>query len=75
MQIVKGKWVDVNENPIDERTSSKFLELGRKVKSLYGERITHDRIKLVSQLSLLNEEQESTLAKIIEEGHLNKLIG
>ena len=75
MQIVNGRWVDSESNPIDERSCSQLLELGKQVKSIYGKNITHDRIKLVSQLNDLNNQDERILSRLINEGHLNKLVG
>jgi hypothetical protein len=75
MHIINGRWVDNNFNPIDERSCSQLLELGKQVKSIYGNNITHDRIKLVSQLNSLNNQDERILSRLIDEGHLNKLIG
>jgi hypothetical protein len=76
MKIINGRWVvDDNLTPIDERTSPAFVELGKKVESIYGDNITHDRIKLVSQLNDLNNQDERILLRLIDEGHLNKLIG
>lgn len=74
MQIIDGRWVDDQFNPIDERTSPLFVELGRKVQSIYGKNITHDRIKLVNQLSSLDNKDEKVLSRLIDEGHLDKLI-
>lgn len=76
MKIVDGRWVvDDNLTPIDERTSPAFVELGKKLKSLYGKNITHDRIELVSKLDSLTDSDERVLSKLIDEGHLNKIIG
>ena len=75
MRIVNGRWVDNNFNPIDERNWSELIELGNKVKTIYGDNITHDRIRLVSQLNDLNNQDERILSRLIDEGHLNKLIG
>jgi len=75
MRIVNGRWVDNNFNPIDERSCSQLLQLGQQVKSIYGNDITHDRIRLVSQLNDLKNNDERILSRLIDEGHLNKLIG
>lgn len=75
MRIHNGRWVDSESNPIDERNCSQLLQLGQQVKSIYGKNITHDRIKLVSQLNDLNNQDERVLSKLIDEGHLNKLAG
>lgn len=75
MQIINGRWVDSESNPIDERNCSQLLQLGQQVKSIYGNDITYDRIKLVSQLNDLKNNDEKILSRLIDEGHLNKLIG
>jgi hypothetical protein len=75
MKIHNGRWVDNDSNPIDERSCSQLLQLGQQVKSIYGKNITHDRIKLVSQLNDLNNQDERILSRLIDEGHLNKLVG
>ena len=75
MRIVNGRWVvDDNLTPIDERTSPAFVELGKKVTSIYGKRnITHDRIKLISQLDSLTDSDERVLSRVIEEGLVSKI--
>ena len=74
MHIVNGRWVvDDNLTPIDERTSPDFVELGKKLTSLYGKNITHDRIKLVTQLDSLKDSDERAISKLIDEGLINKV--
>jgi len=74
MKIVNGRWVvDDNLTPIDERTSAAFVELGEKLKSVYGKNITHDRIKLMTQLDSLTDSDERALSRVIEEGLVNKI--
>ena len=75
MQIINGKWVDQYEDPIDERTSYKLVNLGKQVQSIYGrDNITYDRLKLVHLLTSLNEKDERNLSRILEEGLLDKVI-
>jgi hypothetical protein len=74
MQIVNGKWVDNNFNPLDERTSPGLIELGRKVKSLYGDNISYNRIEFVNNLSSLSEEQEEGLRVVFDSNLIDKLI-
>lgn len=74
MVILNGKWVDNNFNPIDERTSPQLMELGRKVKSLYGENISYNRIEFVNNLSSLNEEQEEALRTVFDSNLIDKLV-
>lgn len=76
MKIVKGKWVTNNEDPIDNFNVSELLEIGEKVKAVYGEKITYDRISLMSSISKLTNKEESGLAYLLErEGAVSKLAG
>jgi hypothetical protein len=74
MRIFNGRWVDDHNNPIDERTSPSFVELGRKVQSLYGKNITYNRIRFVKELSSLNNQQEDALCLVFDNDLINKLI-
>jgi hypothetical protein len=76
MKIINGKWQDVNEDPIDNFNVSELLEIGKNVKSLYGENITYDRISLISSISKLSNKEESSLAYLLEQnGMISKLAG
>jgi hypothetical protein len=76
MKIVEGKWVDDNNNPVDNFNVSKLLEIGRNVQAVYGENITYDRISVISSISRLTNKEESDLAYLLEqEGMLSKLAG
>ena len=76
MKIVNGRWVDCNNNPIDNFNVSELLEIGQKVKAVYGEDITYDRIDVISSINKLTNKEESGLAYILEkEGVLSKLSG
>lgn len=74
MRIFNGRWIDDNNNPIDERTSPDFVELGRKVQSLYGRNITYNRIKFIKELSNLDDKQEDALCLVFDNNLINKLI-
>jgi hypothetical protein len=74
MQIIDGRWVDNNFNPLDERTSPQLMELGRKVQSLYGNDISYNRIEFVNNLSSLNEQQEEALRTVFDNNLIDKLI-
>lgn len=74
MTILNGRWVDEKFNPIDERTSPQLMELGRMVKSLYGENISYNRIEFVNNLSCLTEAQEEGLRIVFDENLIDKLI-
>jgi len=76
MKIINGKWQDVNQDPVDNFNVSQLLEIGQKVKALYGEKITYDRISVISSISRLTNKEESDLAYLLEqEGMISKLAG
>lgn len=76
MKIINGRWVDNNNNPVDNFNVSELLEIGQKVKAVYGENITYDRIDVISSINKLTGKQESGLAYILEkEGVISKLAG
>ena len=76
MKIVNGRWVDNNNNPVDNFNVSQLVELGEKVKNVYGEDITYSRIELVSAINKLTPQQESDLAYVLsQEGAISKLAG
>lgn len=76
MKIIDGKWVDNNNNPVDNFNVSQLLEIGRNVKVLYGEKITYERINLISSLRNLTDRQESDLAYLLDQdGAISKLAG
>ena len=76
MKIINGRWVDNNNNPVDNFNVSQLLEIGRNVKVLYGEKITYDRINLISSLRNLTDRQESDLAYLLDQdGAISKLAG
>lgn len=66
MKIVDGKWVDEYQDPIDNFNFKKFKELSSKVYSIYGSKITYDRIEVISSLGELNHKQEVVLNKILD---------
>lgn len=76
MKIINGKWKDEYDNPIDDFNVSQLIEIGEKVKTLYGEKITYDRITLISSIRRLTSREESDLAYLLkQEGLLSKLAG
>lgn len=76
MKIVNGRWVDDNNNPVDNFNVSELLEIGEKVKAVYGEKITYDRINLISSIRKLTDREEGELAYVLEQnGVLSKLAG
>ena len=76
MRIINGRWVDDNEQPIDNFNVSELLEIGDNVKKMYGEDITYSRINLVSAIKSLTPQQEDDLAYILsQDGLMAKLAG
>jgi len=76
MRIINGRWVDDNEQPVDNFNVSELLEIGENVKKMYGEDITYSRINLVSAIKSLTPQQEDSLAYILsQDGLMAKLAG
>jgi len=76
MKIVNGRWVDDNNSPIDNFNVSKLLEIGHKVKAVYGENITYNRINLMCSIDKLTNKEENGLAHLLtEEVSFSKLAG
>jgi hypothetical protein len=76
MKIVNGRWVDDNEQPVDNFNVSELLEIGDNLKNMYGEDITYSRINLVSAIKSLTPQQEDSLAYILsQDGLMAKLAG
>ena len=76
MKIINGRWVDDNEQPVDNFNVSELLEIGENVKKMYGEDITYSRINLVSAIKSLTPQQEDSLAYILsQDGLMAKLAG
>jgi len=76
MKIINGRWVDDNEQPVDNFNVSELLEIGENVKKMYGEDITYSRINLVSAIKSLTPQQEDDLAYILsQDGLMAKLAG
>ena len=76
MKIVNGKWKADNDEAIDNFNIAELLDIGEKVKAVYGEDITYDRINLISSIRTLTREQENAMVSVLnQEGLLNKLSG
>jgi hypothetical protein len=65
MKVVNGKWQDQNGEPIDNFNAPKLMEIGQKVKAVYGKEITSSRIELVSSIINLSEKEERSLAHLL----------
>ena len=76
MQIINGRWVDDNNNPVNNFNVSQLLEIGRNVKMMYGKNITYERIALMSYIRKLTRTEEEDLTYVLsQEGVLSKLAG
>jgi hypothetical protein len=77
MKVVNGKWQDRNGDKIDHFNVSELLEIGQKVKAVYGEEITSSRIELISSITNLSEKEENSLAHLLTRDDINfsKLAG
>ena len=61
MKVINGKWQDQYGEPIDHFNAPKLMEIGQKVKAVYGDNITSNRIDLISRLNHLSEKEENGL--------------
>ena len=76
MEILNGKWVDDNHNPIDNSNVKQLVRIGERVSSLYGKNITYDRINLISSITTLSEREENDLNLLLNsKGGISKLLG
>jgi len=76
MKIENGKWVDQYGERVDNFNIAELVDIGEKVEAMYGDKITYDRISLISSIRNLTSRQESDVAYLLEqEGLLNKLAG
>jgi hypothetical protein len=74
MKIINGRWVDDSNNPVDNFNVTQLLEIGQKVKAVYGEKITYDRINLMSSIRRLTGREEGELASLLnQEGIISKM--
>lgn len=70
MQIINGKWVDNNDNSINNFNFPEFQQIMRKATCMYGKEITHDRIKIIAKLESLNPSQEFAMSQLLEDDRL-----
>ena len=77
MKVVNGKWQDQHGEPINHFNAPQLMEIGQKVKAVYGEDITSSRIELVSSIVNLSEREESSLAHLLtrDDVSFSKLAG
>lgn len=76
MKVVNGKWQDQYGEPIDHFNAPKLMEIGQKVKAVYGDNITSNRIDLISRLNHLSEKEENGLNYLLNSDvNIAKLAG
>lgn len=77
MKVINGKWQDRNGDSINHFNASELMEIGQKVKAVYGEDITSSRIELVSSIVNLSEKEENSLAHLLnrDDVSFSKLAG
>jgi len=77
MKVVNGKWQDQHGEPINHFNAPQLMEIGQKVKAVYGEEITSSRIELISSIVNLSEKEESSLAHLLnrDDVSFSKLAG
>ena len=77
MRVVNGKWQDQHGEPINHFNAPKLMEIGQKVKAVYGEQITSSRIELISSIVNLSDKEERSLAHLLnrDDVSFSKLAG
>ena len=76
MKVVNGKWQDQHGNPVNDFNVKELIEIGQKVKAVYGDDITSNRIDLISNLTKLSEKEESGLNYLLSSDvNISKLAG
>jgi len=72
MKILNGRWVNDKEDPLDYFETKSIKSLGKKIKSIYGNKITYNRISIISSLSTLDYKIERAFTNIIKDESLIK---
>lgn len=76
MKVVNGKWQDQYGNPVNDFNVKELIEIGQKVKAVYGDDITSNRIDLISNLTKLSEKEENGLNYLLSSDvNIAKLAG
>ena len=76
MKVVNGKWQDQHGNPVNDFNVKELIEIGQKVKAVYGDDITSNRIDIISNLTKLSEKEENGLNHLLSsEVNIAKLAG
>lgn len=75
MKIVNGKWVNNFGEPLSKFEIEELLELGKRVKSVFGEDVTYDRIEIINSLSSeKNKKRETVLNYLLQNENVLKQI-
>lgn len=76
MKVVNGKWQDQHGNPVNDFNVKELIEIGQKVKAVYGDDITSNRIDIISNLTNLSEKEENGLNHLLSNNvNIAKLAG
>lgn len=76
MKVVNGKWQDQHGNPINDFNVKELIEIGQKVKAVYGNDITSNRIDIISKLNSLSDKEEHSLNHLLNSDvNIAKLAG
>lgn len=76
MKVINGKWQDQYGEPVDHFNASELMEIGKKVKAVYGDNITSNRIDLISSITSLSEKEENSLNYLLNSDvNIAKLAG
>ena len=76
MKVINGKWEDQYGEPIDHFNAPQLMEIGQKVKAVYGDNITSNRIDLISSITSLSEKEENGLNYLLSSDvNIAKLAG
>ena len=76
MRIENGKWVDQYGDPVTVFNFNELKDIAEKVTAVYGEKITYNRIDLISSIKGLTEKEEGSLASLLNSDYnISKLAG
>jgi len=76
MKIINGKWEDKYGDSIDNFNILEFIEIRNKVKAVYDNDITPNRIDLMLYINNLSKKEESSLAYLLNQNiSISKLAG
>ena len=65
MELINGRWVSSNKEPINDFNYSEFKSLKDSLSTSFGKEITYDKINLMSYI-LRDKDSANKLSKIIE---------